>query len=1139
MNLLRAIFLFLPPHSPGAICASRFRLLRLLFFITLVSTASAVVDERTHFPQSLAPVPSDIARTMRAPTAAHLAQTLEFQVPLRMRNYQQLQQRIARGEIVPRAEMDRDYFPSRADYVTLKQWLVSEGFRITLGDPCRLGIFAQGTLTQIQRSFQVEMTEVTVNGREYHAARTHPSLPRQIASSALGVNGLQPFLGAKKHQPVLASLVNHSPPFVVSEILNAYNATNLGVSGSGQKIAILINTVANNSDLTTFWANNSIVRTGTVELVNVNNATLAAPSGEETLDEEWTSGIAPGADIRVYATSALDWVSLDKGLIQIINDLPSQPHLRQLSISMGLGEIYLMSGGQSSQMTNDSQYMATLASSGVSVFVSSGDGGSNPTNTGVSGGSTTVEYYSSDPSVTGVGGTSLTLDGSGNVTSETAWAGSGGGVSVFFSRPSWQVGAGVPAGTMRLVPDVALDANPNTGAYVIMTVNGVQSVYQYGGTSFGTPVWAGFCALINEARANASLAPMGLVNPRIYPFLGTANFRDVISGKNGGYSAGVGYDQVTGIGVPVVNNLLNSLLQPMTTGFTPTSGATFTTVILSGLNFANVSSVSFNGTGSSFTVNSESQITTTVPVGATTGPVVVTTPFGSGTSAANFTVTVPTPPDVIRYTPTSGTAGSTVILTGSSFVAISNVSLNGVSAPFTVNSSNQITATVPAGAVTGPIIVTNAIGSGTGFGVFYVTKGSAVSTLYTTSFETSEGYSSSGALAGQKGWIRDGTGGTGFKSNFLSGQPLSAYLGYTAPTSGTVTSVWQPINHTPAPGEVVTFSVLMQVRDSTLPRRDTFRWSVRNVAQAPLFSIEFNNANRTIHYVLDDGSSYVNSAGFTYGKNTTYTLTVTIDFFHNLWSATLGSTVLATGQPITTLGASLDLGDIDAVWMVQNPVAGNNYLVFDNNTITANIPQFSIDASASPANGGAISGTGTCASGSSATLLATPNLGFVFTGWTEGGAQVSSSASYSFAPESNRVFTANFLAAFTAWASRYFTPDELAASNISGPLAAPNGDGVPNLLYYAFNANPRTGDRSVLPRVAQENGFLTLTYTVNPDATDLTYTVEVSSDCVTWQSGSSYTSDPVPIPGTATVKVTDLTPITPGSRSMMRLRVAR
>jgi hypothetical protein len=110
-----------------------------------------------------------------------------------------------------------------------------------------------------------------------------------------------------------------------------------------------------------------------------------------------------------------------------------------------------------------------------------------------------VESPSSDVNVAGVGGTTLTLDSNGAESSELAWSYSGGGVSEYFTRPSWQIGTGMPSGTMRAVPDVACPADPNNGA--VLFYNGAQTVV--GGTSWSSPTWAGYCALINQARSNA------------------------------------------------------------------------------------------------------------------------------------------------------------------------------------------------------------------------------------------------------------------------------------------------------------------------------------------------------------------------------------------------------------------------------------------------------------------------------------------------------------------------------------------------------------------------------------------------------------------------------------------------------------
>lgn len=835
-------------------CRLRSVLLLLAFFLTVAAAPAARQPgkERAIFTNSITPMPPRVAATVRPLRREHLGKTMEIEIPLQMRDYPKLLEKIGHGAVVSHEEMERDHLPLIADYKAVLNWLRREGFAITQTDPNRLTVFAQGSVAQIQEALQVDLVQVTANGLDYEAARSHPSLPQEIAKPVLGINGLQPFLQLRKHALQPAPNIADKPPYVVKEILGAYDAQNLGVSGSNQKIAILIDTVPADNDLTNFWSYNNIPQSlSNIEKVNVTGATLPAPSGEETLDVEWSSAIAPAAKVRIYASASLSFTNLDKALQRIISDLPNQPQMHQLSISLGLGESYLLS---SSQMKTDAQFFASIASSGVSIFVSSGDAGSNPDSTGQSSsGPLQVEYYASDPSVTGVGGTNLSLNTStGAVSSETGWDGSGGGISQYFTRPSWQTGTGVVAGTRRLVPDVSLVASDTTYAYFYFGGKGSGVA----GTSWSAPTWAGFCALLNEARANASQAPIGLLNPHIYPLLGTANFRDIISGNNGQYNAGTGYDMVTGLGVPSVSTLIQSLGgagsgSPTISSFSPTSGAINATVTISGANLGRVTTVTFNGVSAAFTVDSSTQITATVPNGATTGPIVVTaSPGGSATSAINFTVisgavandnfanatsisgtsgsatgsnvgatketgepnhagnaggasvwytwtapkggtyTVDTfgssfdtllaiytggsvssltqvaanddagtgvtssvsfvatagtvyriavdghdgqtgslnlhwklntaAPVINSFTPASGSPGTVVAIDGANFTGATSVKFNGTSASFTVASSTQITATVPAGATTGVVSLATASGTANSAAVFTV-----------------------------------------------------------------------------------------------------------------------------------------------------------------------------------------------------------------------------------------------------------------------------------------------------------------------------------------------------------------------------------------------------------------------------------
>ncbi|MDR3405984.1 MAG: VPAMP-CTERM sorting domain-containing protein [Chthoniobacter sp.] len=489
---------------------------------------------------------------------------LEFEVSLKMRNFSELQARVSRGEMISPAEMAAKYHPSAADYDKVTRWLTGRGLTVVGQDPFHLAVFARGTVRQIEAALHTTFARVALEGKEYSSAISAPRVPANLAPLLVGVHGLQPHIRARKHivmQPASASAPGWVP-YAPFDILNAYNRpySPTTITGAGQSIAIVIDTFPATSDLTTFWSQNSVSQSlSNISFIQVVAGTLPAPSGEETLDTEWTSSIAPAAKVRLYATQDLLLSHVDQAYQQIYTDATTHPEygIHQVSLSFGLGESYITS----SQAQTDDQYFTMLASAGVTVFAASGDGGSTPDNNGGTTGPTQAESPASDPFVTGVGGTSLVMQANSSVvSSETGWTLGGGGTSVYFNRPAWQVGPGVPAGSKRVVPDVAAAADPTLGAAVYF--NG--KAYIVGGTSWSCPTWAAMGALLNQMRLDANLTPLGVLGTKIYPLMGTDNLRDITSGNNG-FPAGAGYDLVTGCGVPNLRALAQTLgLFPMT-----------------------------------------------------------------------------------------------------------------------------------------------------------------------------------------------------------------------------------------------------------------------------------------------------------------------------------------------------------------------------------------------------------------------------------------------------------------------------------------------------------------------------------------------------------------------------------------------
>ena len=295
-----------------------------------IAFTGSVREVATVQPQSASVAAATLVRSNLAATEAQAR--LDFSVTLKMHNFAELQERTGKGQIISLDEMAPKYYPTANDYRKVLGWLTAQGFAVKPPDKYNLSVFASGTVAQIEKAFGTKFGRVNFKGIEYTSALKAPNLPGAVAAPVLGINGLQPHLRPSSHfikvtpSQGMQKLINNQPPYAVAEINKAYGATGLGVNGAGQKIGIVIDTFPANSDLTLFWNANAIPQSlSNIEKVQVVSGTLPSPSGEETLDVAWSSGTAPGAKVRVYATTALSFVYLDQAYHRIINDLPSQP----------------------------------------------------------------------------------------------------------------------------------------------------------------------------------------------------------------------------------------------------------------------------------------------------------------------------------------------------------------------------------------------------------------------------------------------------------------------------------------------------------------------------------------------------------------------------------------------------------------------------------------------------------------------------------------------------------------------------------------------------------------------------------------------------------------------------------------------
>jgi len=506
-------------------------------------------------------------------TADELGAVMEFDLALKLPNQDELNARISRGELLSPADLEA-YLPTKADYDSIRSWLVAQGFKISLDATTRHAIFAKGTNARVAAVFGVTLARVTTADGEFTSAVSEPSLPDEVAGPVAGIRGLQPHIVRHPHRSQKALQLTSNTYWAITPaaVAATYQAP-ASLSGSGQTIAVVGASSVKNSDLTSFWNDCGIPQS----LTNISTVNVGAGPGsdvtdqdEVSMDVEWTSGFAPGAQVRLYATPyPMDSNGEARAYTQILNDLATHPTIHQVTESYGGTEApFLLNHGDSA--------LPLLAAQGVTCFASSGDGGSNANATSGAYDPTaplSVEYPAVDPNMTGVGGTTiqyLTSQNGSPSLPEVAWSvgasgssGTSGGISTIFTRPGWQSAPGMPTGTMRCVPDVAALAdtaitnNDNVHMGPIFWVAGNAKIG--GGTSLSSPIWAATCALINQARANLSQSPVGFLNPKLYQAAGTSCFTDITSGTNGAYQAGTGYDLCTGLGSPSIANLVTFL----------------------------------------------------------------------------------------------------------------------------------------------------------------------------------------------------------------------------------------------------------------------------------------------------------------------------------------------------------------------------------------------------------------------------------------------------------------------------------------------------------------------------------------------------------------------------------------------------
>ena len=270
-------------------------------------------------------------------------------------------------------------------------------------------------------------------------------------------------------------------------------------------------------------------------------------AAEEALDVEWAHAIAPGARIDLVECNSAGNSALDSDQFAGFATAATLGSVVSMSTSYPEYQSSTSTGPGQSETADDSLFEHP----GVTFIASTGDSGAN-------GG-----YPAYSPNVLAVGGTTIYQDGAGDFLPEGGWSGSSGGFSLYEKEPSYQ--EGVQTSGLRTIPDVAFDAGAPVGFYDTFMFDGLGNET---GDSIGAPCWAGLIAIVNQGLALKGVGPLNSDNPQetmqdLYQLgaqLGNPYFNDVTFGSNQNHTAGPGYDEVTGLGTPIVNKLIPALV---------------------------------------------------------------------------------------------------------------------------------------------------------------------------------------------------------------------------------------------------------------------------------------------------------------------------------------------------------------------------------------------------------------------------------------------------------------------------------------------------------------------------------------------------------------------------------------------------
>jgi subtilase family serine protease len=699
------------------------------------------------------------------------------------------------------AQFGERFGMNQSDLDKITAWLQKEGFANISVANGRNQVSFDGTVGQIESVFAMEMHNYLVHGEVHLANAGEPSVPAALSGIVGSLWHIDDFSPKPRVavKPNLTSFVSGNHFLTPGDFAKIYDLGALYTAGgSGQKIAVIGQSTVNASDLNNFRSAAGLpASTVTMTVAGGTGTRCPGDEGESDLDIEWSGGVAQNANITfVFAGlgSGETCSNRANNIWNALNYVIQHNVAPFISTSYGfcesgLGQAFVVNTLQAELQQGQTQGQTLVAASGDSGAADCESSGSTSATTGLA-----VDAPSSIPEATGAGGNEFSGDIAGTVNGTTAgpappyWAASnagsdaivtalqyipeiawndtlninntpptlsatGGGASIFFAKPTWQTGTGVPADGKRDVPDISLTTSQFHDPYLICSEDTGSSTTQstctsgfrtgaggnfsaVGGTSAAAPTFTAILALINQSLNNPGTTGLAPVNPMLYSLAATnpTAFHDVTGGDNKvpctapstncptgtttiGFAAGTGYDQVTGLGSVDVTNLATawaaalaqytlsaSALSPAsvsagnsttaTITVAPTTGSTFTGTInyaCSGLPTG--ATCSFNPTtttGTSGTTTLTIQTAANMAAGTTA---ITVTGSSAGGASANTSVSLVVTATTMSYTLTTNLSGGTASVAQGQTTGAINIAVSSTSTPSFVTTSGSSNST--------------------------------------------------------------------------------------------------------------------------------------------------------------------------------------------------------------------------------------------------------------------------------------------------------------------------------------------------------------------------------------------------------------------------------------------------------------